>query len=337
MPLPAVQGETKKNVLLSILIPVYNGEKTITPLVELVIDQIGKTYQLEIVLVNDGSKDKSEKVCKRLVERFPETVRFFSLSRNFGEHNAVMAGLGKVRGTYTVIIDDDFQNPPTEIEKLVHEITKGYDVVYSYYDEKKHSLFRNWGSKFNCLCANILLKKPPNLYLSSFKILNRFIVDQITAYDGPHPYIDGLILRVTANIGQVKTDHAQRKTGKSNYTIGKLALLWMNMFANFSILPLRFAIYCGFLFHALSLVMVVIFIIERIVIADLPAGWTTIVILLTFFMGLQLLITGMVGEYVGRILLYQNRTPQFIIRNTWENTGNEIFEKPTPETRVINE
>lgn len=300
---------------LSVLIPVYNGSATIARLVTEILSTIGESWVTEIVLVNDGSRDSSETVCRGLVEQYSGRLRFVNLARNFGEHNAVMSGLHVVSGEFTVIIDDDFQNPPSEIVKLIREIEKGYDVVYSYYDDKKHSVFRNLGSMFTNWCAQRLLQKPKGLYLSSFKILNRFIVREVIKYDGPHPYIDGLILRSTNRIGQVKTDHASRRDGRSNYTITKLVLLWMNMFANFSILPLRLSMLlgCGVSFMAFVLAMGTVY--EKWHNPALPVGWASLAVLLLFFAGVQLLIAGLIGEYVGRVLLFQNKTPQFVVRD----------------------
>jgi polyisoprenyl-phosphate glycosyltransferase len=174
---------------ISICIPVYNAQKTIEELVSAVELEL-HDYELEFVLVNDGSKDKSELVCDLLALK-NERVRFISLRRNFGEHNAVMCALNHMTGDVAVIIDDDFQNPPEEIIYLVREIEKGFDVVYSFYADKKHNLFRNMGSQFNDRVASWLLNKPRNLYLSSFKAIRREICDEIIKYKGPFPYVDG--------------------------------------------------------------------------------------------------------------------------------------------------
>lgn len=208
-----------KNFLISIVIPVYNSEKSIKSLVGLLIKKIEPKFDLEIILVNDCSTDNSEKICISLFNKYKNIVRFYSLAKNVGEHNAVMAGLNKAKGDYVVIMDDDFQNPVSEVIKLIsYAARSSFDVVYTYYENKKHSIFRNLGSRFNDKVANIMLKKPKDLYLSSFKILNRFIVNEITKYKLPFPYIDGLILRATSHIGKLKVGHRERKAGKSGYT-----------------------------------------------------------------------------------------------------------------------
>ena len=212
---------------LSICIPVYNGADTIGKLVEK-LQETFKIYEVEIVMANDGSRDNSSEVCQKLVENY-SNCRFIDLRRNNGEHNAVMCTLNYCTGDYAVIIDDDLQNPPEEILKLLEEIQKGYDVVYSKYHQKKHHWFRNFGSKINDIFATWLLEKPKNLYLCSFKIINRAVINEIIKYKGPFPYIDGLILRCTSNISSVFVQHNARTSGKSNYTLSKLIHLWFGV------------------------------------------------------------------------------------------------------------
>src|SRR6202165_128231 len=228
---------------LSLVIPVYNGRPTIGPLVEQTVKIFGST-SFEIVLVNDGSEDDSELVCAELAKKFPQSVTFVHLSRNFGEHSAVLAGFTQARGRYVAVLDDDGQNPPEEVVRMLDELKrKNYDVVYGHYIEKKHSRFRNLGSRFNNLIATLMLHKPKDLYLSSFKVMNRFLVNEIIKYRGPYPYTDGLIYRVTRKIGQIAVEHRANTSAPSRYTFRKLVRLWLNMFLNFSIKPLRFSVY----------------------------------------------------------------------------------------------
>jgi undecaprenyl-phosphate 4-deoxy-4-formamido-L-arabinose transferase len=272
-------------------------------------------YDLEIILVNDGSPDNSAAVCRELADDF-EDVRFVNLSRNFGEHNAVMAGLHHVTGDCAVIMDDDFQNPPGEVVKLVEELRRGYDVVFSKYEVKQHSLLRNLGSRFNNYVATLLLQKPRDLYLSSFKAISRFAIDQVIQYSGPHPYLDGLLLRFTRNYSCVAVAHAAREKGKSGYTIRKLVSLWLNMFTNFSVLPLRLASLAGLLFSLIGMVTALVFAIEKLRNPELPAGWASLIVSLFVIGGIQLFALGMIGEYLGRLFLKENGQPQFVVRET---------------------
>jgi undecaprenyl-phosphate 4-deoxy-4-formamido-L-arabinose transferase len=291
---------------------------TIGPLVDKLVAALGP-HNLQIVLVNDGSKDNSHQVCQEIFCRHPEVVTYLRLARNFGEHNAVMAGLRHAVGDYTVIMDDDFQNPPEEAINLVQEAERGdFDVVYSFYEEKKHNWLRNIGSKFNGWVAHFMLNKPRGLYLSSFKCLNSFLVKEIIKYDAPFPYIDGLILSLTDNIGKARVRHDERTRGRSGYTLRKLIRLWLSMFVNFSIMPLRLSLLMGFVASILALGMAVSVVLEKILNPGIQVGWASLAFLILLFAGIQLCILGLMGEYIGRTLLNSNRLPQFVVRSTSE-------------------
>ncbi|HXA01223.1 MAG TPA: glycosyltransferase family 2 protein [Cytophagaceae bacterium] len=298
---------------ISVVIPVYNAAATIGSLVEDVQKSL-PGYDAEIILVNDCSSDQSEKICEELATKHP-FIRFVSLRKNSGEHNAVLCGLNYITGDYVVIIDDDYQNPPSEIVKLINKIREGnYDVVYSKYSNKKHSIHRNLGSRINDRIATILLNKPRDLYLSSFKVMHQDIAKEITKYKGPHPYIDGLILRVTDNIGTAEVEHHKRKEGVSNYTFNKLFSLYLNMFLNFSVKPLRVFTLIGTLIFILGIVLAISVVLEKYLYGGTPPGWTfTIVIILTIS-GFQVMFLGILGEYLGKLFLMQNGTPQYTIK-----------------------
>ncbi len=300
---------------LSLVIPVYNGSQTIGPLVDQIIKVFAST-SFEVVLVDDGSKDNSEAVCTKITETFPDKVIFVHLSRNFGEHNAVLAGFKQTRGRYVAVLDDDGQNPPEEVVRMLDELKrKNYDVVYGHYIEKKHSLFRNLGSSFNDRIATFMLHKPKELYLSSFKVMNRFVVDEITKYRGPYPYTDGLIYRVTRNIGQIPVEHRSSANPRSRYTFRRLLRLWLNMFLNFSIKPLRLSIYVGLLTSCLSIVALIAIFVDRIWITpNVTLGIPTVLGTIVLLSGIQLMILGLVGEYLGRLYLDQTGTPQYVVR-----------------------
>lgn len=297
---------------ISVCIPVYNGAKTIESLVNTVCKEL-KGYNLEIVLVNDGSVDNCEEICE-MIAKEKEFIKFISLRRNFGEHNAVMCALNYTTGDLIAIIDDDFQNPPSEIVKLITEAEKGYDVVYSKYHRKKYNWYRNLGSKINDLVATWLLKKPKNLYLSSFKVINREIVKELIQYRGPFPYIDGLILRVTNNISSVFVEHRKSIYSKSGYTLSKLISLWLSMFVNFSIKPLRIFTFFGMFLSMISFFLAIFFIIEKLLKPNTPIGWTTIIVVILFFSGIQLIFLGVIGEYLGKLYLDINKTPQWVVK-----------------------
>ena len=300
---------------LSLVIPVYNGSRTIGPLVERITTVFGFT-PFEIVLVNDGSEDDSEMVCAKLAEKFPQNVTFVHLSRNFGEHSAVLAGLSHARGRYIAVLDDDGQNPPEEVMLMLAELKrKDHDVVYGHYIDKQHSWFRNAGSRFNDRMATMMLHKPKDLYLSSFKVMNRFLVNEIVKYRGPFPYIDGLIYRTTRKVGQIAVEHRANISGPSRYTFRKLVRLWLNMFLNFSIKPLRLSVYVGLFVACLSILALGLILIDKIWITpNLTLGVPTVLASIVFFSGVQLTILGLIGEYLGRLYLDQTGMPQYIVR-----------------------
>jgi undecaprenyl-phosphate 4-deoxy-4-formamido-L-arabinose transferase len=227
-----------KTILISIVIPVYNSEKTITKIVDQLVGELKQKYTIEIILVNDCSKDRSEDVCIAIYKKYEQIMRFFSLAENVGEHNAVMAGLNQVRGDHAVIMDDDFQNPISEVVRLIETALKNnFDVIYTFSEKSQRPLFRRVGSWFANKTANIVLKKPAGLYLSSFKIINRFTIDKIKKYNLPFTYIDGLILQSTGNIGKIRVKEHKRRTGKSGYSLKKLLMLWLSMVFKLSYLP----------------------------------------------------------------------------------------------------
>lgn len=299
---------------LTIVIPVYNAEHSIGRLVDALVNE-PPLPETDVVLVNDGSRDGSHRECLACCDRHPGRVTYLRLARNFGEHGAVMAGLCQAGGDYVVVMDDDFQNPPHEAARLVEAaVAGGFDVVYGAFREKCHDAVRNWGSAFNDRVATWLLGKPRHLYLSSFKCLSRFLVERIIAYAGPSPYVDGLILRVTDNIAQIEVEHCPRRAGRSGYTLWKLIRLWLTMFVNFSVAPLRLSAVLGLGVSAFGLLMAVWSLLEKLLGVDVPTGWTTLYVTVVIFAGIQLVMLGLLGEYVGRGLLEANRAPQFVVR-----------------------
>src|SRR5262245_28026117 len=298
---------------ITIVIPVYRGARTIGPLVDRLEAEVGRGRDLELVLVNDGSPDDSAAVCRALAASRPN-VRFVNLSRNFGEHNAVMAGLNHASGAVAVIMDDDAQNPPEEVLRLVAAVEGGVDVAWSCYEQKQHSWLRNLGSHLNDRAATWLLRKPKDLYLSSFKAMNRFVIDEVVKYRGPYPYLDGLILRITTNYAAVPCAHLPREEGRSGYTLRKLVSLWLNMFTNFSIMPLRVTSLCGVVIALIGVVLAVAFLVERLCNPELQRGWASLIVTLLVVSGIQLVALGMIGEYLGRMFLMSSGRPQFIVR-----------------------
>lgn len=297
---------------VSVVIPLYRSAESIGRVVG-EVETVGREIDLELILVNDGSPDTTLEVCRELAMRCRVPLTLVNLSRNFGEHNAVMAGYRHARGRWIVNLDDDGQNPPAEIPRLVEAAKRGgHEVVFGRYREKKHSIWRNLGSWFANKVAEWTLDKPRGLYLSSFRCVSAFVAREVTRYEGPYPYIDGLILQVTNQLSSLDVDHRPRDSGSSGYTLRKLVRLWMNMFVNFSVQPLRLATWLGLAMGAFGIFGV-------LGVAVLwwrglgPAfGWGSLMAALLIFSGAQMVMLGLIGEYLGRTYLSANRRPQAI-------------------------
>jgi len=308
---------------LSVVIPVYNGSQTIGQLVQH-LSQLNIKEGLEIVLVDDGSEDNSAEVCEGLVHCASKVpVTLVKLARNFGEHNAVMAGLRFARGAYIITMDDDLQNPPSEVEKLYrYACESGKHVVYTFYEEKKHSWYRNLGSKFANWTANRVMDKPKQLYLSSFRCLSSFVAHEISIYQGPFPYIDGLIFQTTNSVDSIQVDHLVRKEGRSNYNLTRLLRLWISIALNFSTIPLRVISFIGFVASAMSLILFVDVVWEYLFVGINVGGWTSMMATILFFSGTQLIMLGVVGEYIGRTYMSLSRRPQYVVEALLCNPSN---------------
>lgn len=310
-------------MLISIVIPCYYSEKSIRKVVKLVIEEFEKNegYECEFVLVNDGSKDGTFEEIKKLGAEHPN-VCGVNLMRNFGQHNALMASLQYANGDYILGMDDDLQTHPSQIFKLIHKIEEGYDLVYGTYPEKKNSSLKNLSSKLNEVSSRIMLNRPKEIVSSNFWIITKAVKEEVKKYDSFNPYIDGIFYRVTHNIGNVEVEHFKREFGTSNYTLKKLMNLWL-AYWNFSVIPLRVSFFLG-MFSALAGVLIAIaVVINKIVYPDITMGWSSTLCVMVLFFGLVLMVLGIIGEYLGKIILILNNTPQYIVRET-VNSRQEI-------------
>lgn len=270
---------------------------------------------LEIVLVNDGSPDGSADVCRALLPSATVPITYIEHARNFGEHNAVMTGLRHTRGAYVITMDDDLQNPPEEVVRLYdHARLGGWDVVYTRYAEKHHAAWRNLGSRFANRVADVLLDKPKGLYMSSFRCMSSLVTGAVTRYHGPYPYVDGLVMQVTQRISSIEVDHLPRAAGRSNYTLRRLIRLWLNLATSFSLAPLRIAVFAGAAMALLGALGTVAVVVEALFTPDRPRGWASTLVVILLVGGVQSMILGVVGEYVGRSFLSISGRPQAAVR-----------------------
>ena len=307
------------NELVSVIIPTYKGAKTITDLVNEIITSF-QSLNFEIVIINDDSPDDSHFKLIDLQKKNKSIITYIKLTKNFGEYNAVMAGLRNCKGDIAVIIDDDFQHHPTEVLKLVqYSLNSNSDVIFTKYKDKKHSKIRNFMSLINNLTAKFLIQKPKNLYLSSFKTIKRNIINIITKYEGNYVYIDGLILSSTNKIDSLEVKHHERAVGKSSYNTLKLFTHYLNLITNFSILPLRLFFIFGLVISLISFIFLLFIILEKIFNPQVPLGYSSLISAIIFFSGIQILFLGFIGEYIGKILKTVNRDHQYIIECKFEN------------------
>lgn len=307
-------GLTMPAFALSFVIPLYKSAETIAAVIR-DIESLEIEGGHEIILVNDGSGDGTSEVVRGLMHGVQVPITLVEHARNFGEHNAVLTGWRHARGAYIVNLDDDGQNPPAEAKRLWEEaMATGLDVIFGHYRMKQHSVWRNVGSWFTNRMTDWALDKPHGFYLSSFRCVNAFVVQQVTTYAGPYPYIDGLILQVTQRIGSIEVRHEPRRAGRSTYTLRRLIRLWMAAWVNFSVLPLRVATVLGLTMAGAGLIalIVVASLWLRNVGPSYGFGWLMAALLV--FSGTQLVLLGLIGEYIGRTFLTVNQRPQSVVR-----------------------
>jgi undecaprenyl-phosphate 4-deoxy-4-formamido-L-arabinose transferase len=277
------------------------------------LDDVRNNY--EIIFVCDRSPDNSWNVIKALSSEHPQ-VNGILLRMNAGQHNALMAGFARARGEIVVTMDDDLQHSPADIPQLLREIKQGHDVAYARFNKRKHASWKILGSRLNDLVAGFLMQKPKGLYLSPFRAMRAAIRDDILRYRGPYVYVDGLILSVTRNIATVYVDHHERYAGDSGYSLRKSVSLWLKMATSFSIVPLRITSLLGLFISGLGFVLAVAFVIQKLTLDLMPDGWSSLMVTILVVGGIQLLSLGMLGEYLGRVLLTLNSRPQYVIAET---------------------
>jgi undecaprenyl-phosphate 4-deoxy-4-formamido-L-arabinose transferase len=302
---------------LSFIIPCYHSEFTIENVVNEIVSTVKtrKEYSYEIILINDCSPDNVFDVIKKLAGK-DKCIKGIALAKNFGQHSALMTGFNFATGKIIICLDDDGQTPANEMFNLIDKINCGYDIVFAKYNKKNHDFFRNIGSKINDAMAQYLLEKPEDLSLMSYFACRRFVIDEAKKYKHSYPYIAGLLLRITNKMTNVAVNHRAREVGTSGYTLKKLIALWLNGFTAFSIKPLRLATVTGVICSLIGFLYGWYIVIRKLIDPSVVLGYSSIMSVIVFVGGIIMLMLGMIGEYLGRIYISINSSPQFVIRET---------------------
>lgn len=301
--------------LISFVIPCYRSENTIEGVVEeiMLLNQQHLEDRYEIILVNDSSPDHVwDKICN-MSKRY-SNIQGINLAKNFGQHAALLAGYRYSKGEIIVSLDDDGQIAVEDTYKIIEELDSGYDVVYGKYRVKQHSKLRNLGSQFATMMMVHLMGVPKDFRGSSFYAAKRFIIEEMAKYQNPYVFLSGLVFRSTNKVSSVFVNHRARAEGESGYSFGKLLALWVNGATTFSIKPLRISSIVGTLSAGLGAVSACVVVINKILNPNMAAGWSSIISVILFLGGILLVSLGLIGEYVGRIYLSLNRTPQYVVR-----------------------
>ena len=306
---------------ISFVIPCYNSESNIS----VVLEEIRKAMLLrpeisyEIILVNDCSKDHTASVIREIAIA-DSHVTAVDLAKNVGQAGALLAGLHFVSGDIIMTSDDDGQTPVGRVFDFLEELEKGYDVVCARYtDRDQPSFFRRIGSSLNRGMSDWLIEKPHGVYMAAFFMARRYITDEMIRYQHPYPYISGLILRITQNVGNLDVEQGSRNSGSSGYTLKKLLTLWMNGFTAFSVKPLRVAAIVGTVLAFCGFITAIVTLIRKIMIPEITAGYSSLIAAVLGVGGLILIFMGLIGEYIGRIYMCINESPQFVVKEVTRN------------------
>lgn len=307
-------NKMEKKIKISIVIPCYRAEKNITYVVDAIEEtmEMHAEYDYEVILVNDGSPDDTFRVIAGL-GRERNHIKAVNLSRNFGQHSALMAGYSLVTGEYIVGMDDDGEHDPHEMFKFIDELEKGYDYVCAEFPSDDRSMYKRLGSKFNNWMATKFIGKPENALFSSYYVMRRYVLDEIVKSKNPTPYVGGMLVSITKKLSTVPIELNSRRHGQSSYNLKNSIALWMNGVTAFSVKPLRFASLTGAAFAFVGFVYVIVIILKKLLVPEIQSGYSSIVALLLIFCGMIMITLGVIGEYVGRIYMLINKIPQYVI------------------------
>lgn len=300
---------------LSFIIPCYRSENTIISVIKEISSVMSenKSHEYEIIAVNDNSPDNVFDVLVQLAKEYSE-LKVVDLAKNMGKHAALMAGFAYATGDVIVCLDDDGQCPVNELWKLLKPLEQGNDVAIARYPQKKQSKFKNFGSQINHFMACALLGKPKNLQISNFLAMKKFVCSEILRYQNPYPYLGGLILRTTSQIKNVDMEERDRVAGTTGYTFIRSLKLLLNGFTAFSVIPLRLATILGFVTAGSGFLYALWIVLRKCLYPEIAAGYSSVMAVILLVGGMIMFLLGLIGEYVGRIYISLNKSPQYVIR-----------------------
>lgn len=305
------------HIKYSVVIPVYNEASILKFLfARLWAVFKGLNQEFEIIFVDDGSVDNSYDILKRLCGE-DSCIKVIRFTRNFGQHQALMAGFAKAKGDIIITLDADLQNPPEEIPKLLSKLDEGYEIVFGVPIMKQHSWFRRLGSRFSKWVLSKIVQTP-NVGFSGFRVIKSDVIKQLRTLKEKGKFIDGLICWMGYKVTSVEVEHHVRKSGKSKYNLLKLVRLWLDMVVSFTNIPLRLAIFGGLALGIIAFILVIVYVVLYFTMSYTLPGFITTTLLISFFAGVQLFCLGIIGEYIGRINYEVKNKPEYIIRETYE-------------------
>ncbi|MCF0128947.1 MAG: glycosyltransferase family 2 protein [Pseudobutyrivibrio sp.] len=308
---------------LSIVIPCYCASNNIRDVINS-IDEVLKDIHLayEVVLVNDSSPDNTFSVISAIAKE-KDNVIAVDLAKNCGQHAALMAGFHYASGDMIATCEDDGQTAIELLPQMIDKIREGHDVACPILrDRGKRSVGRKLGTFLANKMSEWMIPRPKGGSVPIFFVAKRFIIDEIVKYNQPYPYMEGLILRSTFNIGYVEGYQKERISGSSGYNLKKLVNLWLNGFTAFSIKPLRISVCIGLLSATIGLIAGIVIIIRKLIGINILLGWSSVISIMLFMFGMVLIVLGLIGEYVGRIYICINQTPQYVVRHVEKKSEN---------------
>lgn len=313
-------------MMISFIIPCYKSEQTLESVVDGIENMMSAKpdFESEIVLVNDGSPDNTFATIRKLVDKY-DNITGIDFAKNRGQQSAIMAAIKYSKGEIVACCDDDGQTPIDTVFQFIEKMeTEGYDVVCAnYVNRGKRSLFRRFGSWLNDQMSIYFLDKPKDVNTSVYFVAKRFVAEEMAKYDNPYPYITGLLLRTTGRIGNVDVEQKSRLAGQSGYNFKRLLSLWVNGITTFSIKPLRLANIIGCLLALIGFVIIIVLVIEKILNPHVSLGWTSIIATNLLVGGIIMMVLGVIGEYIGRIYICLNKTPQYVERTVIGRNSGE--------------